>query len=301
MKQISNGLKELKEILPKLNNNIHRQIEVISYINDLVQLIDNLDFIIVNFNDSNYIINPNILTLLDIKYSEIQLLLFYYSNSSNSESSSGDILVEFKDYFSDDLKRNEDYIHEIDELEKNIENINNDEILNEIFKINNKYISMILKNQVNIQLDEYMKYITVTKPKNIKSKLDDYIIKRKYEIKNKKDYYTNIMEYVLILKDIKDQVCIINVYILFYFEIQKNLEISENDYIFYYDFNNILKDNNSNNCSDLYQYISNIKLNSLKYYFDCSNYIDRDNLEDELIKNINNHTSMYIFIYLLKQ
>lgn len=59
-------------------------------------------------------------------------------------------------------------------------------------------------------------------------------------------------------------------------------------------------DNNSNNCSDLYQYISNIKLNSLKYYFDCSNYIDRDNLEDELIKNINNHTSMYIFIYLLK-
>lgn len=219
MKQISNGLKELKEILPKLNNNIHRQIEVISYINDLVQLIDNLDFIIVNFNDSNYIINPNILTLLDIKYSEIQLLLFYYSNSSNSESSSGDILVEFKDYFSDDLKRNEDYNHEIDELEKNIENINNDEILNEIFKINNKYISMILKNQVNIQLDEYMKYITVTKPKNIKSKLDDYIIKRKYEIKNNKDYYTNIMEYVLILKDIKDQVCIINVYILFYFEI----------------------------------------------------------------------------------
>lgn len=219
MKQISNGLKELKEILPKLNNNIHRQIEVISYINDLVQLIDNLDFIIVNFNDSNYIINPNILTLLDIKYSEIQLLLFYYSNSSNSESSSGDILVEFKDYFSDDLKRNEDYNHEIDELEKNIKNINNDEILNEIFKINNKYISMVLKNQVNIQLDEYMKYITVTKPKNIKSKLDDYIIKRKYEIKNNKDYYTNIMEYVLILKDIKDQVCIINVFILFYFEI----------------------------------------------------------------------------------
>lgn len=180
--------------------------------NDLVQLIDNLDFITVNFNDSNHIINSNILILLDIKYSEIQLILFYYSNISKNESISGDILVEYKDYLSDDLKRNNNYNHELDELEKCIDNIiNSDEILNEIFKINNKYISMILKNQVNIQLDEYMKYITVAKPKNIKPKLDNYIINRKYEMKNNKDYYTNIMEYILILKDIKDQVCIINV------------------------------------------------------------------------------------------
>lgn len=57
---------------------------------------------------------------------------------------------------------------------------------------------------------------------------------------------------------------------------------------------------NNNNCIDLYQYISNIKLNSLKFYFNCSNYIERDNLENELINNINTHANMYIFIFILK-